>query len=173
MKKDNAQGKAYVSGSAAWRLVLMMLALSASSAMAASSNITISVTVVDKPHCEVNGNQAIVVDFGDDMFINRVDGNRYLKTVDYALTCKNSRKNAMRMKVTGNATAFNSSALQTSQPDLGIALRANGQALPLNSWLNFTYPDRPLLQAVPVKRANGVLSGGVFNAGATLLVDYQ
>lgn len=158
-----------------WRLCagLMVPFLFPSLAGAVNSTVYLSVTVVDKPACVINGDRTILVDFGDELFTNRVDGEHYLKTLDFTLECKSNRKNAMKMKLAGNATAFDGSALQTNQADLGIALRANGRPLPINSWLNFTYPDRPLLQAVPVKRPGGVLQGGVFSVGATLLVDYQ
>jgi hypothetical protein len=45
--------------------------------------------------------------------------------------------------------------------------------LAVNEWIDFTYPKTPTLQAVPVKRAGAVLSGGDFSAMATLMVDYQ
>ncbi|MFQ6791104.1 fimbrial protein [Serratia marcescens] len=158
-----------------WRFCAGLMApfLFPSLAGAVNSTVYLSVTVVDKPTCVINGDRALLVDFGDELFTNRVDGEHYLKTLDFTLECKSNRKNAMKMKLAGNATAFDGSALQTNQADLGIALRANGRPLPINSWLNFTYPDRPLLQAVPVKRSGGVLQGGVFSVGATLLVDYQ
>lgn len=139
----------------------------------ASTTINISGTIMAPLSCEINGNQAIMVDFGNDLVTTRVDGSSYMKTVDYSLTCKNNTSNAIKMKIEGTATAFNNSALQTTQADLGIALRANGQPLPINSWLNFTYPNKPLLQAVPVKRAGGTLSTGDFSTVATLMVDYQ
>lgn len=148
---------------------LMAMALFNPVTQAATSNIYISVTVVDKPACTVNNNQTINVDFGDDLFTNRVDGSNYIKTLD----CKNNVRNAMKMKIVGSATAFDGSALQTNKTDLGVALRAEGRPLLINSWLNFTYPAQPLLQAVPVKRAGSTLTAGGFSAGATLMVDYQ
>ncbi|MEL5308190.1 fimbrial protein [Serratia nevei] len=173
MKPDGGGSSSPVLAKGCLCRALSMLALLPSLAGAVNSTVYLSVTVVDKPACVINGEQAIVVDFGDELFTNRVDGNHYLRTLDFTLECRSNRKNAMKMKLAGSATAFDGSALQTNQADLGIALRANGQPLTINSWLNFTYPDRPLLQAVPVKRAGGVLKGGVFSAGATLLVDYQ
>lgn len=152
---------------------VIVSALFPSLACAVNSTVYLSVTVVDKPACKINGDQALFVDFGDDLFTSQVDGERYLKKLDYTLDCKSNRKNAMKMKLVGSATPFDGSALQTNQADLGIALRANGRPLTINSWLNFTYPDGPVLQAVPVKRPGGVLEGGVFSVGATLLVDYQ
>jgi len=79
----------------------------------------------------------------------------------------------MKLMVMGNQTFFDTSALQTNIADFGIALRANGQPLTINNWVQFTYPDKPVLQAVPVKKAGATLTGGEFNAGATLMVAYQ
>lgn len=139
----------------------------------ANTTINISGTVIAPLSCVINDNQMIEVDFGNDLVTSLVDGSRYVKTLAYTLTCKNNSSNAIKMKFQGAATAFNRSALQTEQADLGIELRANGQPMPINSWLNFTYPNKPVLQAVPVKRAGGVLQAGDFSAGATLMVAYQ
>ena len=139
----------------------------------AATTINITGTVIAPLSCVINDHNTIAVDFGNDLVTTRVDGNRYMKTVDYTLACKNNTSNAIKMKIEGSVAAFDNSALRTEQADLGIALRANGQPLPINSWLNFTYPNKPLLQAVPVKRAGGTLRTGDFSAGATLMVDYQ
>jgi type 1 fimbria pilin len=77
------------------------------------------------------------------------------------------------MKIKGNQTAFDNTALQTNITDFGVALRANGLPLKINDWVNFTYPDKPVFQAVPVKKAGVTLKGGDFIAGATLMVEYQ
>ncbi|WP_421105896.1 fimbrial protein [Serratia marcescens] len=138
----------------------------------AERRVTVKVTVVTAPPCTINGDRVIEVDFGD-VIVPRVDGNQYLKTVDYSLECKGQLANAMKLAVQGIPTAFDNTALQTNVMDFGIALRANGQPLAINSWMNFTYPNKPTLQAVPVKRAGADLPGGEFSAGATLMVLYQ
>ena len=158
---------------ASLRYTIVAAALFIPEALAASSIVNVSVTVLDRPACVVNGNQAIIVDFGNDMFTHKVDGNHYLEGVNYTLECDNLLRNAMRMQITGNTGVFKNKALQTSQPNLGIELRADGRTLLMNSWLNFTYPNIPKLQAVPVKNTGATLTGGEFSAAATLLVDYQ
>ncbi|CAI1818517.1 putative minor fimbrial subunit StfF [Serratia marcescens] len=139
---------------------------------AATAPIYITGTITSKPQCVINSNQAIRVDFGDDLVTTKVDGSNYIRPVDYTLECRNNSKNAMKMKVVGTAAAFNGSAIQSSKANLAIALRANGNPLTIGSWLNFTYPNKPLLQAVPVK-GRGALTAGAFSAAATLMVDYQ
>lgn len=138
----------------------------------AATTVTVNVTVLEIPFCTVNGNRTIEVDFGEILTVS-VDGKRYMKNVDYTLECSGIKSNAMQMSVQGNATSFDPSALQTNVSDFGVALRADGQPLNINSWLKFTYPNQPLLQAVPVKPAGKKLPGGAFTAGATLLLSYQ
>ncbi|MBI6151089.1 fimbrial protein [Serratia surfactantfaciens] len=138
----------------------------------AATNVTVSVTVLEIPSCVINGNRTIEVDFGEILTVS-VDGTKYMKDIDYTLECSGSKSNAMQMRVQGNATSFDDSALQTNISDFGVALRANSQPLRINSMLKFTYPDKPLLQAVPVKKAGKKLPGGAFSVGATLLVAYQ
>lgn len=139
---------------------------------AATAPIYISGTITSKPQCVINGNQTIRVEFGNDLLTTKVDGSNYIRQVDYTLECSNNSKNAMKMKVVGTAASFNNSAIQSNRTNLAIALRANGSPLTIGSWLNFTYPNKPLLQAVPVK-GSGTLSAGAFSAAATLMVDYQ
>ncbi|VEA61122.1 Minor fimbrial protein prsF precursor [Serratia plymuthica] len=152
---------------------MVVLSLSALRAVADTAIVTIKVTVVAPPPCTINGEQVIDVDFGSELLTTQIDGSNYLKTVDYSLECQSGTSNAMKLQIQGTPTAFDSSALQTNMADLGIALKVNGSALTVNDWVNFTYPNKPVLQAVPVKRAGSTLNGGDFSAGATLMVDYQ
>lgn len=140
---------------------------------AATSIVEIQVTVFAPPPCVINGNRTIDVDFGSNVLTNKVDGTNYLKAVDYSLDCQSDTSNAMKLLIQGNQSSFDTSALQTNISDFGVALRANGQPLVINNWINFTYPDKPMLQAVPVKKSGAALAGGEFSSGATLLVAYQ
>ncbi|HEJ0329746.1 fimbrial protein [Serratia marcescens] len=137
-----------------------------------STSVTVKVTVVAPPPCVINGDRTIDVDFGN-VNTTDVDGQNHLTTVDYTLECESGSSNAMKMAIMGSPTAFDGSALQTNITDFGIALKANGMPLTINNWLNFTYPDKPVLQAVPVKRNGVTLKGGEFSAGATMMVNYQ
>ncbi|MHA6679808.1 fimbrial protein [Enterobacter cloacae] len=138
----------------------------------AATTVTVKVTVVAPPSCVINDNKTIDVDFGTVVAPN-IDGQKYMRKVDYTLECNDQTSNAMKMLIKGNPTTFDSSALQTNIPDLGISLKANGEALGINDWLNFTYPEKPVLQAVPVKKPGSSPEGGDFQAGATLMIAYQ
>lgn len=150
-------------------LVLFVMSISTR----ADTDIYFSGVVTAPMPCTINSKQKIETNFGNDMITTQVDGIRYSKTVNYNLICNNQSSNALRMKVQGNATDFNQSALQTNINDLGIELRAGDKPLAINSWFNFNYFDQPVLHAVPVKRANSNLPVGTFSVNATLLVDYQ
>ncbi|MBH3259025.1 fimbrial protein [Serratia marcescens] len=141
-------------------------------AQAATTVINITGAVIAKPQCVINNNQAIFVDFGNDLLTTKVNGTNYIRNVDYDLDCKNNSTNTMRMRVLGNVASFNSNAIQSSKSNLAIALMADGKPLNIDSWVNFTYPNKPVLQAVPIK-GSGTLTSGFFRAGATLMVDYQ
>lgn len=137
------------------------------------ASISFSGTLNEPLACTVNSGKSISVNFGNDLVTTKVDGSNYIRTIDYTLDCKGNSKNTMKMKIAGAPAPFDSTVLMsTKNNELGIALRANGAPLAVGSWLNFTYPNKPTLQAVPVKAA-GTLSAGFFSAGATLLVEYQ
>jgi hypothetical protein len=79
----------------------------------------------------------------------------------------------MKMKVLGEPTSFDGKLLKTSSHNLGIRMIMDERPFPLNEWVNFYYTKQPILQAVPVKNNGGEIAGGIFTAGATLLVAYQ
>ena len=150
---------------------LVTVPLMASAANTATATVTVKVTVVAQP-CSGNGGGLIEVKFGDVM-TTRVDGNNYRVPVNYTLSCPGGVPNAMKLQVKGNGASFDGTVLQTDARGLGIKLLQGSNKLPINTWLNFTYPNPPQLWAVPVKQPGVTLAGGQFQAVATLTVDYQ
>ncbi len=138
----------------------------------AVTNITVKVTVVEPLSCIINNNRPIEVNF-DEVMTTQVDGNNYRQLVNYSMSCSGQNKNAMKLQVQGDGASFNSGLLKTSATGLGIQLLNGDSKLPVNSWLNFTYPNIPKLYAVPVKQNGITLGVGEFTAGATMKVDYQ
>jgi type 1 fimbria pilin len=147
--------------------VLPMLALAS-----ASTTLTVKVTVVAPPPCVVNNDQPIEVEFGDVM-TTRVDGDNYKMPVNYTLRCVEGHSNEMRLQVKGSRATFDGTLLQTNKVGLGIELRDSNGKVAVNNWLEFSYPKKPVLWAVPVKQLGATLTGGEFRAGATMKVDYQ
>jgi len=156
----------------AWQSLAGMLAMLPMLAFAASSTVTVTVTVVAPPPCVINDDRPIEVEFGDVM-TTRVDGDNYKMAVNYTLSCPDAPSNAMKLQVRGTSAAFDATVLQTNKTGLGIELRQGDSKLAVNHWLNFTYPNKPELWAVPVKQRGATLMGGEFSAGATIAVAYQ
>lgn len=140
---------------------------------AAVTSIKVTVTILAKPSCIINNNNMIEVNFGSDVMTTRIDGNYKKQPVAYKVECQNLQNNGMKMQVQGIGAGFDSNVLKTNKDGLGIALLYNGSRQPLNRWINFTYPNLPTLEAVPVKQVGVTLNGGVFSAGATMQVEYQ
>ncbi|WP_419246386.1 fimbrial protein [Serratia sp. NFX21] len=150
---------------------LILLTTAIPSVEATTSTITVKVTITAPP-CEINNNKLIEVDFGNDVLTTRVDGNYKKRPVDYSVQCKGGSSNSVRMLIEGDGAVFDGDVLLTNKTDFGIEIRSNGNRMPIKRWLNFTYPNWPTLEAVPVKRPGATLTGGPFSAGATMKVEY-
>lgn len=138
----------------------------------ATATVTVKVTVVAPP-CEVNNNNLIEVNFGNDVMTTRVDGEYKKMPIVYSVQCQGEAAGAARIRIEGDSAVFDAGVLNTNKTDFGIELLNGGKRLPINSWLNFSYPSLPKLEAVPVKRGGARLSGGAFSAGATMKVEYR
>lgn len=140
----------------------------------ADSTVNISGTIAISP-CVINANQMINVDFGDNLITTRISedalGDQNVKPVNYTLKCERNVK--ARMKIIGTPAAFDRRLLATGQENLGIALRAGNTILAVNSTeYEFTYPNYPALEALPVKAAASALDGGKFDSGATMVLSF-
>ncbi|WP_240775909.1 fimbrial protein [Serratia proteamaculans] len=129
--------------------------------------------VIQTMSCVINGGKDIDVDFGSTLKTALIDGSQYKTRVVFTLSCSGNSSNALKMQINGTAAGFDATALATDKTDLGLALINGGKKQPINAWFNFTYPTLPVLEMVPVKKAGVTLSGGDFNATATLMVDVQ
>lgn len=139
----------------------------------ADTNLVIRAVIIAPPPCVINGGGTLDVPFGNDLQTSRVDGVNYRRNVPYTVTCDSPFSNALTLELKGTGAAFDSRVLSTRKPDLGVKLFVNGADWPLNTRVNFTHPNFPVVQAVPVKRAGSRLTGGAFDAAGTLVVDYQ
>ena len=149
------------------------LMLTASQTVQADTNLTIRAVIIAPPPCVINSGATLDVPFGNDLLTSRVDGVNYRRDVPYTVRCDSPFSNALTLELKGSGAAFDSRVLMTRKTDLGVKLFVNGSEWPLNTAVNFTYPNIPIVQAVPVKRTGSKLTGGAFDAAATLVVDYQ
>ena len=145
-------------------------------ALAANGDVTtvnVFGTLVDAPECTVNGNNAVDVDFGDEVIIRRVDGLNYKKMIIYALSCNSIAANGMKVAITGTPATFGSGLISAGKTGLAIQLWNGSEKLANATPVNFTYPDTPELYATPVAQDNLSLTAGIFSSTATLVVSYQ
>lgn len=156
---------------------LMMLSLSTwsplSYAISDNVNFNVKVTVVAKT-CEVNDNNPITVEFND-MIINKIKDGIYEQPIPYTLDCDGPPAGQLlRLQFLGVGASFNSNLLQTSERDLGLQFKMDGNNFNLNSWQNFTYTNTlPSLSVLAVASSVGGIEDGEFTATATFNVEYQ
>lgn len=138
------------------------------------SAMTVNVTgVLVEGVCEINDGETVHVDFGSNLQSRQIDGVNFMKTIEYTLVCEDLVSSDLEMQFDGTATSFSDEYLATDREGLGIKLYMNGESMPLNTWMPFTWPEVPVLQAAPVKSDDTALETGVFSASATLKIQYQ
>ncbi|MBN1084026.1 fimbrial protein [Erwinia aphidicola] len=153
-------------------MMLLVGWVSLAAADSAQKTIKISMTVLPPPPCTINGGNAIEVNFGE-VIADHLDDSDYSRPVDINLSCRGLRKNQLRLQVYGTAANFNKSYLETNRANMAIKFTSNGKPVSVNQWLYFSLPNTPSLSAAPVMSNDSVLTGGAFNATATLYVEYQ
>lgn len=139
----------------------------------AKVDVQIRGVIVAPPTCVINGGNTLNVPFGNDLLTTRIDGVNYRRAVPYTVICTGQTSNDMTLKLQGTGAVFDTSTLRTSNSDLGVKLFINGAVWALNTTTRFTYPNRPTMEAVPVKKPASTLSAGAFSASATLVVALQ
>ncbi|MPR01096.1 fimbrial protein [Pseudomonas sp. MAFF 212408] len=154
-------------------LISCTLLWAVSQGVQAETSLTIRAVIIAPPPCVINSGSTLDVPFGNDLLTTRVDGVNYRRDVPYTVTCDAPFNNALKLELRGSGAAFDSRVLLTRKADLGVKLFVNGADWPLNTAVNFTHPNFPVVQAVPVKRVGSTLTAGAFDAAATLVVDYQ
>lgn len=144
-----------------------------SNALAGEVAMAFSGTLNAPPPCVINNGQRIEVDFGEQVGISQVDGQRYLQNVNYDIDCEGSTGQTLGLTLVAAASGFDTAAVPTNVPDLAIRLLLAGNPFVLNKRVPIEGANKPRLQAVPVKRPGGALKPQAFSAQATLVADYQ
>ncbi|NIH24029.1 fimbrial protein [Providencia heimbachae] len=134
--------------------------------------VNIRGVVLAPPPCVINDGNLIDINFGEVMS-TRIDGSAYKMPVNYNIKCEKMPSKAMKMSVEGNTADFDTQSLSTNIEGLGIAVMRNDSKLPVGQAINFTYPNAPQFSVVPVRDMSKTLTGGYFEAVATLLINYQ
>lgn len=163
--------KAIISAALRYFMTGMVMVFPLASTASNMAILTVKVTV-SAPTCTINNEKPLEVDFGT-MLTTDVDGSNNQREVLYTVNCNGNPSNALKLQVQGAAAPFDSKLLNTNKDGLGIRWLRVGGDLPVNTWLNFTYPTPPRLWVVPVREAGTTLTAGEFFASATMTVDYQ
>jgi len=138
----------------------------------AQSTIQISMTVLNPPPCTINDGRTIEVDFGE-IVTSDLQNNAISRPINLNLSCSMS-KNQMRLQIQGTPDKDYPGYLLASYSPIAIKFTSNGQVLPINSWLNFSWPDAPELRVATFHKPNWLIKAGdSFSASATLRVEYQ
>lgn len=163
-----------------WRLRLLPFALVAmlngGNAADKTVNMRLKISINALPPCSITTDN---VEFGN-VLTTKVNGTNYQQKLNYSLDCSSRINDFLKLQIQGTAVVINGeSVLETDVPGLGIRLQMgnDNKLIPpgLTDWLPFQYQGSsgPDIQAVLVKNSNVTLTGGEFNAVATLVVDYQ
>lgn len=141
----------------------------------ATENMRFHGTLVIPP-CTISNDQIIDVPFGDDLGVNKIDGNNYKQPVKYTVVCKAGYvANNLAIVIDTTAPAsFDASAVQTDKDGLGIRILVDGAAV--NFAQRVAVSDSaspPVIEAVPVQDQSKTLTSGAFKATMTLRTDYM
>ncbi|MGM8398345.1 fimbrial protein [Enterobacter hormaechei] len=137
------------------------------------TTVTVSVTVLAVP-CHINGDaNTPTVEFGD-VRADLIDGSRYAQPLEVKITCDSTPSGDLQYELKGDAAAFDSKVLKTETSGLGIKiLKADGSMLAVNTWTGTARDQTVNLKAVPVRDTTAKLTGGEFNATATLILQMK
>lgn len=154
-----------------------LLLMAAGHALAVSegdtTTVTVTGTLVDAPECIVNGNNAVLVDFGDNVVTRKIDGVNYEEEMKVTLSCNSYVKEDMTLTIRAADASFGTGLVGTDVEGLGIQLKAAGQNISVGAPISFVYPTVPKLSAVLVAQDNTALTSRPFTGTGTLVIHYQ
>ncbi|MEM6160436.1 fimbrial protein [Erwinia sp. P6884] len=134
-------------------------------------NVKIHGTLKRVP-CVISNDKAITIEFGN-VGVNKVDGENYKQVIGYTLECEDPDETAnLNMTLRGAQTSYNTGAINTNVPGLGIEILQNGSPVTINQSFVIDYNNPPVLEAVPVS-SGATLTEGAFSSTATLLAEYE
>ncbi|WP_244370721.1 fimbrial protein [Rahnella sp. ChDrAdgB13] len=154
-------------------LLVMSIALFCSSLLA--TEVQFQGTLIEPPPCTINNDQAVLVPFGNNVGINKIDGVNYRQTVDYHLTCDSTspRDGLTLVLSTTAAASYDTAAVNTDITGLGVRLLVDSAPAVFDTPIPVVEMAQPVIEAVPVKAPDASLAEGPFNATVTLKVVYQ
>lgn len=127
------------------------------------------------PPCTISDGKTIEVPFGNNIGVNKIDGNSYKQSVDYSLSCDTGFiPSGLAIVVdTSSPALFDNSAVNTDKAGLGIRVLVDGLPATFSQVVVVNDLARPpQIEAVPVKDPGVTLTEGAFEATMTLRADY-
>ena len=156
------------------QIIKIMAVMALPFAAQAAENMSFHGTLVAPP-CTISNGQTIEVAFGNDLGVNKIDGNSYKQPVKYTVNCESgySANNLAIVVDSTHPTAFDSAAISTDKTGLGIRILVDGAAATFAQRVAVVDPaSPPVIEAVPVKDPAVTLEAGAFEATMTLRADY-
>ncbi|EKM0376768.1 fimbrial protein [Cronobacter turicensis] len=156
--------------------LIVLLSLSALLPLSAFSaeNMSFHGTLIAPP-CTISEGKTIEVAFGNDLGVNRIDGNNYKQPVNYTVNCE-AGYTANNLAIVIDTTApasFDNSAISTNKTGLGIRILVEGVPVTFAQRVAIANPSSPpKIEAVPVQDQAITLTEGAFEATMTLRTDY-
>lgn len=155
-------------------IFLLLVGIFFSQIVWSEDNFTLKGTLLEPPKCGFNGGMNTLVQFGNRIGVNKVDGTNYKQKIPYLMYCEaESKPWDMAFVLTGITTSYDNAAIQTNIEDLGIRILINGQPFTVDKLMPIDLSKPPLLEAVPVKKPGVKLTAGAFEAVATIGINYQ
>lgn len=122
--------------------------------------------------CTLNDDRESNINFGN-VTIQFIDGIRYSTPVPFNISCPKSYNGEQEVYISATASSFDTKAVQTSNPNVGIRLILNGENIEINKSQNIDWRIENKLNAVPVKKNNVKISAGNFTASATMVLNVR
>lgn len=140
----------------------------------ATPNLLFKGIITDPKNCEINNEQQIDVDFGENLGIDKIDGDNYRKKINFDIKCPIDETSLkLTLTFSGNVMNGDYSAIQSNKSGLGIRLLENDRPIRINEGLVFNALNIPKFEAVPVADPSIKLTEGGFEATASILVEYE
>ncbi|ALX77189.1 fimbrial protein [Cronobacter malonaticus] len=139
-----------------------------------AENMSFHGTLVAPP-CKISNGQTIEVTFGNDLGVNKIDGNNYKQPINYTIDCDAgyTANNLAIVVDTTNPALFDSAAVMTDKTGLGIRILVDSQPVTFSQHVAVINPaSPPKIEAVPVQDQSITLTEGAFEATMTLRADY-
>ncbi|ELY5938196.1 fimbrial protein [Cronobacter malonaticus] len=157
-----------------WSMTALALALLLPTCAFGAENMSFHGTLVAPP-CTISSGKTIDVAFGNDLGVNKIDGNNYKQPVAYTVDCEAgyTANNLAIVVDTTNPALFDSAAVMTNKTGLGIRILVDNQPVTFSQRVAVTNPaSPPKIEAVPVQDQSVTLTEGAFEATMTLRADY-